>query len=82
MARPSNSATDVPLPGRTIAARVPDGLAVADQLGLTLRGGRAAGSRSHTDEIVPGAKLRVCPELGHFSIVGEVLPERAALLRN
>jgi pimeloyl-ACP methyl ester carboxylesterase len=35
----------------------------------------------HTARLVPGAKLRVCPQLGHFSIVGQVLPELAALLR-
>ena len=33
----------------------------------------------HTAAIVPGAKLRVVPELGHFSILGKVLEEIAAL---
>ena len=33
----------------------------------------------HTAAIVPGAKLRVVPELGHFSIMGKVLEEIAAL---
>jgi pimeloyl-ACP methyl ester carboxylesterase len=35
----------------------------------------------HTAQLVPGARLRVCPELGHFSIMSQVLPELAALLR-
>jgi pimeloyl-ACP methyl ester carboxylesterase len=34
----------------------------------------------HTAQLVPGAKLRVCPELGHFSILSQVLPELATLL--
>ena len=35
----------------------------------------------HTAEIVPGAKLRVVPELGHFSIMGKIVEEIAALAR-
>jgi pimeloyl-ACP methyl ester carboxylesterase len=35
----------------------------------------------HTAQLVPGAKPRVCPELGHFSIMSQVLPELAVLLR-
>jgi pimeloyl-ACP methyl ester carboxylesterase len=34
----------------------------------------------HTAAIVPGAKLRVCPGLGHFSIFSELVPEVAAML--
>ena len=33
----------------------------------------------HTASLVPGAKLEVVPELGHFSIMGAVLPALAAL---
>ena len=33
----------------------------------------------HTAEIVPGAELRVVPELGHFSIFAAVPPALAAL---
>ena len=35
----------------------------------------------HTAAIVPGAKLHVVPELGHFSIMGKILKEIAALAR-
>ena len=33
----------------------------------------------HTAQIVPGAKLRVVPELGHFSIMTKIIEEIAAL---
>jgi pimeloyl-ACP methyl ester carboxylesterase len=33
----------------------------------------------HTAAIVPGAKLRVVPELGHFSIMGSIVEEISAL---
>jgi pimeloyl-ACP methyl ester carboxylesterase len=35
----------------------------------------------HTAAIVPGAKLRVVSELGHFSIMGEIVGELGALAR-
>jgi pimeloyl-ACP methyl ester carboxylesterase len=35
----------------------------------------------HTARIVPGARLRICEGLGHFSIFAEVLPELARLVR-
>jgi pimeloyl-ACP methyl ester carboxylesterase len=35
----------------------------------------------HTASIVPGAKLHVVPELGHFSIIGKIVEEIAALAR-
>jgi pimeloyl-ACP methyl ester carboxylesterase len=34
----------------------------------------------HTAAIVPGAKLHVAPELGHFSIMGKIIEEIAALV--
>lgn len=35
----------------------------------------------HTAEIVPGAKLHIIPELGHFSINNELLPTLQSLKR-
>jgi pimeloyl-ACP methyl ester carboxylesterase len=35
----------------------------------------------HSAALVPGAKLRVCEGLGHFSIITEVVPAVAALVR-
>lgn len=48
---------------------------------VTLRDGKVGYHARHTAEIVPGAKLRVVPELGHFSILGKVIDELPALPR-